>query len=153
MMNTRWLLVLLLFMSAEAAAQNAQTKAEKHVYQETVFDVPPLLEIIDEMLKALRNGETEEAYNEYTSEAFRKATPLDVFIQIIKNNDVYSLNKYFQYHSFYFENGMAVFQGLLVSKTGNAVQVEFDLVKEEDKWKIFGMQLFKQEMTVIRSDN
>lgn len=129
-------------------SQQGQSKSS--IKEETVFDLQPLLEIIEHLMADLRNKKISEAYADLTSKEFQKTTPLESFKQLVNDYDVLSQNKYFQYQSFYFENNIATFQGLLISKNGVAVQAEFDLVKEEGKWKIFGMQLFKQEMEIIR---
>jgi hypothetical protein len=112
-----------------------------------------LMPVIDGLLSAVREGNIEKAYQDYTAEDFRKVTSLDQFRQFISKYKVLAKNKTFQFHSLYFEDHIGTFQGALVSVEGEELQTEFDLVLENGKWKILGVQLFKPESAVLRQEH
>lgn len=122
---------------------------EKGVVSEpTSVDFNQVLPVIEDQLQDIRTGNIEKAYKNYTSEKFRKGTSFDTFKQLVKDFKVLSDNKLFQYQSFYVEEGIAIFEGDLVSTDGQAVSVEYDLVKENGSWKIMGMQLYQSEQAM-----
>lgn len=109
-----------------------------------------LLPVIEGQLKAIREGNIDKAYQEYTSADFRKVTSLEQFKELISQYAVLAKNKTFQFQSLYFEEHIGTFQGALVSTDGDALQTEYDLVEEQGKWKIEGIQLFKPEAAMLR---
>ncbi len=133
--------------SLKAAAPGKVAKVD------TVFDSQPLLALIEEQLAAIRAGKIDKAYQEYTSVEFRKSTSLEQFKQLVNNTAVISKNKSFQFYSFYIENDIATFQGILISSDGANVKVEYDLIQEGDKWKIYGLQLVRPEMTFLSPES
>lgn len=109
-----------------------------------------LLGVIEDQLTAVRSGDINKAYSEYTSSEFKKITSPQQFKQFISGFTVFSDNKSFQYNSINFEKSIATFEGALISKSGDTLQAEYDLVQENGKWKILGIQLFKPETTSTR---
>lgn len=109
------------------------------------LDFHKLQQIIEGMLKEVRAGNIEKAYNDYTTETFRKNTTLTQFKKFIEEYKVLSNNKVFQYQSFYVENGVATFGGDFVSNNGEQVTAEVDLVQENGSWKINGIDLIESE--------
>lgn len=112
-----------------------------------------LLPIIEQYLAALRSGKTEEAYRNYTTKKLQETTPLSDFEKLLKNTPVIQNNKLFKFQSFYFDDGVAIFQGALVSSQGESLQTEFDLKKEATVWKIDGFHLFKPEIIIPPQEN
>lgn len=111
------------------------------------INIQDLLAVVDAQLKAIRSNEIEKAYNDYTSIEFRKTISLDDFKKIISEIKVLSNNKLFQFQSFYTEDDIATFSGELISVDGTSVQVEYDLVLENDQWKILGIQIYKTSVS------
>lgn len=109
----------------------------------TLIESQSLLVIIDAQLSAIRKGQIEEAYQQYTSTAFRNSTTLDQFADFINKHEAIAKNKSFQHQSYYVEDGMASFHGTLTSSSGQELQVEIDLIQEDGKWVIYGFQIFK----------
>ncbi len=105
-----------------------------------------LLPVIEQYLEALRKGKTEDAYRNYTTKKLQEITPYADFEKLLKEAPVIQNNKLFKFQSFYFEDGIAIFQGALVSAQGESMQTEFDLKKEASTWKIDGFHLFKPEI-------
>ena len=113
---------------------------DKSSHVDTVFDSHQLLAIIEEQLAALRAGKIDKAYADYTSEEFRKSTSLAQFKKLV-NIDVIAKNKSFQPHSFYIENDIATFEGILISKDGSTLQVEYDLYRKGGNGKFMECSL------------
>jgi hypothetical protein len=105
-----------------------------------------LYPVIESFLQSVRSGKIEEAYNNFTTEQFRKKTSLDEFKNIVNEAVVLKDNKLFKFLSFYFDNRVAIFQGSLISTHGDSLQTEFDMKPEGSSWKIDGIHLFKPEI-------
>ena len=142
-MDLVYLTAFLLPLTVFAADSNTSNPEKEEKAKETVHvESQQLLEIIDKNLQELRAGNIEHAYLNYTSEQFRKDTSLEAFKKLVQQFPELSQNKLFQHQSFYVNNGIATFQGDLISKNGKAISVEFDLIEENAQWKIFGIQIF-----------
>ena len=99
-----------------------------------------LIEPIERQLTALKAGNIEAAYQE-TSEAFHQATPIDKFSAFV---DQFPILKDAAEHSFSsrsVENGVGKVSGTLTSSTGGVMPVEYQLVKENETWKILYISL------------
>lgn len=112
-----------------------------------------LLEIIDSQLKALRGKEIDKAYQENTSMEFRKKTSLDDFKKLVERFKPFSQNKLFQFQSFYTEDDIATFGGELHSIEGESIPVEYDFIQEDGKWKILGIQIYQNELSLPSQDS
>jgi len=99
-----------------------------------------LLEPIDRQLTALKAGDMQAAYAE-TSDAFREATPMDAFVGFVDSNPILKdvASKSFPTRSF--ENNLGKVEGTLTASTGAVVPVAYQLVKENESWKILHIQL------------
>lgn len=148
-MDLLYLVAVFLPLTVFAADSNAPNPEKEKKAKETVHvDSHQLLDIIDKQLQDLRAGNVEHAYLNYTSEQFRKDTSLDAFKKLVQQFPGLSQNKLFQHQSFYVDNGIATFQGDLISKDGKAIPVELDLIEENAQWKIFGIQIFNTKETL-----
>lgn len=117
-------------------------------YDVSSAEASEILPIIEDQLKALRSGDIKAAYDNFMTAAFQKATSYEAFKNLVEAHEGLSKNKLFTYHSFYIEEGMATFEGDLVSVNGSVDQAEFDLVKEDNGWKIAGLQIYKFEQSI-----
>jgi len=98
-----------------------------------------LIEPIERQLAALKAGDMNAAYAE-TSEAFKGATSMEQFAAFVDNNPIM---KDAASHSFLnrsINNGIGFVTGTLTSSTGGVIPVEYQLVKENDAWKILRIQ-------------
>jgi ABC-type transporter MlaC component len=116
------------------------------------LDPHVLLEVIEGQLDALRKGNSSKAYTKFTSSEFRKITSQQQFQQFVKNFSVLSANRSVKFNSVNFEKSIATFEATLISQNGDTLDVEYDLVNENGKWKILGIQLFNPETTNIHPD-
>jgi len=132
-------------MLLAAAAEEERSKADEMTVAVHV-EIDDLLPVINGQLEALRKGSTEKAYQDFTSRKFRKTTSLEQFNQLVDKYQALSKNRLYQYNSFYVEDGIATFEGNLISEEGESLATEFDLIEENGSWKILGIQVFRQEM-------
>jgi hypothetical protein len=99
-----------------------------------------LIEPIERQLTALKAGDIDTAYAE-TSEAFHQGTTKDDFAKFV---DKFPILKNAVSHSFpsrSFTNGVGEVTGSLISPTGGVTPVDYQLVKENDAWKIVNIHL------------
>jgi len=119
-----------------AALVSIEANADSQLFQD----------IIENQLADLRTGALEKAYRDFTSSQFREATSFDEYKQFINRSPVFLKNRSFQFHSQYIHDGISSLQGALISEEGQVLQVEYDFVQEDGKWKILGIQLFKPNL-------
>lgn len=125
------------------AAEEPKTAAEVHA-----VDVMPT---VSQFLEAIRSGNAEQAYKQFTSAEFQKATDKDQFLSFVKKYAVLEKSLTFQPRSFYVEGPIATFEGALISSANGEISAEFDLTREAEKWKILGIDLYSMEITVPRN--
>lgn len=138
--------VLLLVLTAGVHASSIPVDSHYLKEGEASSGWHGLYPIIDDFLKTLRAGNGEKAYYTYTTEGLQAQTPLKEFLKLVDENPVLKNNKLYSFQSFYFDNGIAIFQGALISNRGDSLQTEFDLKPVGSSWKIDGIHLFKPEM-------
>lgn len=118
--------------------------------EKDAFDAGLLLNIIGGQLDDLRKGDIQQAYMQATSSGFRKITSFEKFTDFVKAFPVLYENKSFQLNIINFDQPILTLEGALISQHGESLEVEYDLINEQGKWKIHGIQLFKPEATVLR---
>jgi hypothetical protein len=141
-----WMLVLCPFMIYSVSDNDIQSK-KTELNNTSRISPDPLLEVADGLLKSLRAKNIDRAYTDYTSKDFRKKTSLDNFKALIAKYNVLSSNKLFQFQSFFVEDNIASLGGDLHSEEGITMPVEFDFVLEDGKWKIMGIQIYRNELS------
>ena len=101
-----------------------------------------LLIPINNQLDALRGNDIESAYNE-TSTAFKKATSLYTFKRFVNSYPGLSNNKEASFSERKFENDLGYVKGSLTDQNGGVIPIEYQLVKENDSWKILAINIPK----------
>ena len=99
-----------------------------------------LVEPVDRQLAALKAGNMEAAYAE-TSQAFQDATPMQAFTVFVDQNPILKDTASHSFTNRSINNGIGVLEGQLTSSSGAVVPVTYQLVKENDAWKIQHIQL------------
>lgn len=112
----------------------------------------PFLEVVEGWLKSLRANDIAKAYTDFTATDFRKQTSLQDFQKLVEKYKVLNNNKLFQFQSFHIENDTVSFGGDLLSEKGETIPVEFDFISEDGNWKILGIQIFKNELSLPNSE-
>lgn len=101
-----------------------------------------LLVPINNQLAALRNNDINTAYQE-TSTAFQQATSLKTFEQFVKIYPGLANNKEADFSERSYENNLGYVKGSLIAQDGGVMPIEYQLVKENDKWKILAINIPK----------
>lgn len=91
-------------------------------------------------LTMIKSGDVKAAYEE-TSAAFKQSTSLEQFTKIINEYPTLKDNKGISINERRIENGFGYVSGTLEGTDGSKMMIEFQLVKENDKWKIQGMNI------------
>jgi Domain of unknown function (DUF4864) len=106
-----------------------------------VFLPGGMSKIVEEQLELLREGRLTQAYYEYTSRDFQNTTSLEDFRQFLSFYRVLADNKSFRFEGSGVKDGVGTVSGVLISQDLHEMNAEFQLVKEENKWKIQSIRL------------
>lgn len=136
-----------------SAAQPAAPKAKMALWKKILIGVgvfiigvvalalwatAPLLPPVEAHLASLRAGNIEEAY-EQTSGAFRKATSLADYRRFVAANPILTQAAETSFPSKKWENNTGSVTGTLTADDGSVVPVRFNLIHEQDEWRIIGI--------------
>lgn len=124
-----------IYVAKEADAKSP-TESTLQSPEETLTISKTLSNIIVEQLKEIRKGDLTKAYHEYTSEGFKKATSLKDFTDFIKSQPAFYENDAFDLNKLTFNNNIGTYAGTLTAKNSQTYPVEYDLIKEDNRWKI-----------------
>lgn len=94
----------------------------------------------NEQLASLKSGNIETAYS-MTSKDFQNATSLNKFKIFVEQNPVLKNYKSVSFTDRKVETGSGYLGGTIENADGVKTKIEYQLVKEGDKWKIQAMQL------------
>lgn len=97
-----------------------------------------------EQLSALKSGNIESAYN-MTSKAFQQTTSMDDYKNFVEKYPILKTYKSVSFTERKIENGLGYISGTIENADGSQMKIEYQLVKEDDKWKIQAMQLTPME--------
>ncbi len=108
----------------------------------TDFDASSILDPVKEQLEEIKKGDIKKAYETYTSPDFKKFTSQEQFSVFLKNYAIFSNNASATFADPTFENNMAIIVASFTATNGEANQVEYNLNKENDAWKIVAIRVF-----------
>lgn len=111
------------------------------VKHDEIFDSKPLSSTIQAMMEQIKQNRLKEAYEEYTAQEFKKNTSLKAFEEFIKGNSGFSTYVTVNLGKLTFDNNVATLTGILKTQGGVDYPVEYDLIQENSKWKIFHIQI------------
>lgn len=118
-----------------------QNQTAKPIDDKSHFDDQFLKDVIEKQLEKIRNKNYQEAYDNFTSKEFKKITPLESFISFIEGNSIFANNDSGKFGDLMVDNNVATLKGILSSKSGERGYVEYDLIKEDNLWKILGIRI------------
>jgi hypothetical protein len=104
------------------------------------FVTADLQATVEAHLKALREGDLPAAYAQ-TSLGFRQATPLGAFREFVAAYPVLTAQRDFTLDERGFENNAGYVKGSLSDGDRDLARVEFQMVKEDNEWRIQGVEL------------
>lgn len=105
-----------------------------------LFFTRGLGEAAREQLSAIKAGDLQAAYS-MTSKAFQEATSFDKFKKVVETTSVLSNYADATFTERKVENGIGYLKGTIKSSDGAKMQIEYQLVKENDNWKIQAFRL------------
>lgn len=100
-----------------------------------------MLEPVQGQLKALNENQIEKAYNDYTSDEFKKITTLDAFKTFMVNFPLFTQYKSVDYKQPKLEESGGKLLVVLKGENNKTATVEYTLGISEGKWKIWGLRL------------
>jgi len=100
-----------------------------------------MLDIIKGQLGKLRESRITQAYYDYTSKGFQETTSLEEFREFLAIYKVLSDNKTFIYEGRSINDSIGKIKGVLISNELHEMNAEYQLVKEENAWKIQSIRL------------
>ena len=100
------------------------------------FKVRDLIETIETFLSLLRSKEDVKAYNDLTSKDFQYSNSQHDFDLFFVQHPEFAQSTGSTFEREIINNAIATFSGKLILPGNKVVPVEFDLVQEQDKWKI-----------------
>jgi len=97
--------------------------------------------VVNEQLKALNDDKITKAYSLYTAKEFQKATSLKEFRNFVKKYAVLSENAKHSFHTKSTDENYGLLIGSFFSPDGSVTPVKYQLVKEDNEWKILSIEL------------
>jgi hypothetical protein len=101
-----------------------------------------LLGVIQSFLKSVRENEEEKAYQQYTSENFKKLNTFQDFQSFLKAHSELTTSSSYSFEKLMFNNSIATFAGKLFISEKFSLPLEFDLIQEENRWKILNIFIY-----------
>lgn len=97
-------------------------------------------DVAHQQLSALKSGNVDSAYS-MTSKEFQQVTSLDDYKKFIENYPILKDYKSVSFKERKIENGAGYLNGTIEDADGRQLRIEYQLIKEDNKWKIQGMKL------------
>lgn len=103
-------------------------------------DSNEILALIENQLSALENGDYKLAYSKYTATPFQEVTTYDDFVYFVQSYPAIGKNKSAIFGNVQLFDNVASIEGSLSSLDGKTSRVVFFLIKENNNWKIIGIE-------------
>lgn len=133
----------LLWMPLGADDEKLQSLQERlSLHPPSQEDYVPLLEAIDSQLEAIRLHNYERAYFFYTSKDFRVKTSYHDFNQFVRANPVLLDNKSLTTTEVSINKNIGYYKGVITSTKKDVNTIHYELIFENDAWKILGIQIY-----------
>ena len=98
-----------------------------------------MVETLEKNLKDLRENKIEEAYQKYTSEAFKEATSYAAYLDFLKQFPEFEKHTAVSFFEKGFVDGRGLIRATLIYQEG-VYPVDFVMIKEGEKWKIWSLK-------------
>lgn len=102
-------------------------------------------ETVEGQLKAIRSGQLTEAYYEYTSKEFQKATSLDSFKEFVKSLQPFIEKEAASSDETSLNNETKRVREIFLAQDNTKLTIDFLLIKEDEEWKIQNIRLSSTE--------
>lgn len=91
-------------------------------------------------LTLIKKGDVEDAYN-MTSKGFKEATSLEVFAAYVNSNPIFNDFKKVSFTENQMKDDTGYLKGIIDGAGGGQMSAEYQLIKEDGKWKILAIRL------------
>jgi len=113
-----------------------------------------IVETPQNQLMAIRNNHLTEAYYGYTSHEFQKALTLEGFRDFVHTYPPLLRSEKVTFNEIGIKGNLAKLTGFITTHENQKIQIEYQLVKEDGKWKVLNFKIAKpvqQKTEVSRS--
>jgi len=100
------------------------------------LNTQPLLDIVHSHLNAIKEGNNVEAYNRYTADEFKDSVSFSDFEDFLLENPQFARHLKAQFKKVRFNQNTGTLKGTIISWGNEAFIVEYDLVEDDNGWKI-----------------
>lgn len=112
------------------------TDARQSIEEHIPLESSGLVDVVQAFLTALRKNEVREAYENYTSILFKKEISIPLFDRLLEEHPLLVNHSSWNFGKLMFNNKIATLSGTLIDKKKHHSVVEFDLIQDNNKWKI-----------------
>lgn len=106
----------------------------------TMWATSGIVKVAKDQLALIKAGDIAGAY-EMTSGMFKQATSLEVFTNFVNSYSVLAQNADVRFSERSVENDTGYLFGTITAQDGTAMKIEYQLIKENGKWAIVGINL------------
>lgn len=107
--------------------------------------------IVKTQIESIQEGKWTEAYYSFTSKEFQAATSLEEFKRYIRAFPEFQKNSRLSIESVRDENNLKEVDTVIENPGAKPLKIEFQLIKEDDKWKILNFRIGTEEKTELNS--
>lgn len=105
------------------------------------FDTVKFLQTVDDHILSLREKNIPKAYYKYTNSEFQRNTSLEDFTEIVSRHSPLFDNQSIILSSLQFYEEVGQYTGVITSKNGETLMIEYELTRSDKEWKILGFKL------------
>jgi hypothetical protein len=117
-------------------------KTPQEINEKDSEDEQAIVRTIQNQLQAIREGNLKKAYD-FTSAEFRNVTTPEDFAEFVASYPVFSKNKNINRQNLFLRKvKIGTFEGSLEGPDGSNLRVEYNLIRENNDWKIIGIKLY-----------
>lgn len=117
-----------------------------------IFFTESIVEVVDEQLSTLRTNDITKAYYAYTSKDFQSTTTLEQFKQFIKVYPAFLNIQSVHFSERSIKDNVSTIKGYLTTLQNEKLPVEYQLIKEDGKWKILNIRLLSSEAELMKEE-
>lgn len=117
----------------------------------TMFLSHNISDVAKKQLRAIKSGNITKAY-EMTTDAFQQQTSLDAFNKFVEKYPILKQYKSVSFTDKKVENDVGYLKGIIEGADNSKMQVEYQLVKDDGKWKIQAMRLSAADVMKTSTD-
>jgi len=98
--------------------------------------------VVEDQINDIHNQKITQAYYDYSSKEFQKATSLDQFKEFLKNQAVFSEKTSFHIDDQTIAGSIVTIKGTFLQNEKSLAKAEYQLIEENEKWKLLNIQIF-----------